>query len=180
VEVVSAVWSKHPESGFDPDIMDTIAVTLRFPGERLAQFNLSYFGNPTNSFIAVGTKGSIQLDPSYVFGHGLEQTTSVGEQKKKESFKNTDHFGSELKYFSDCILNGTDPEPDGEEGYADVCVLEAILEAAETGQSVNLEPFVRTKRIDTKSQLVTLRAVSTPELVKASNPGRDVEKQPKN
>ena len=37
-EIVSAAGSKHPESGLEQDFADTIAVTLRFPGERLAQF----------------------------------------------------------------------------------------------------------------------------------------------
>ncbi len=179
-EVVSATGSKHPESGLDQNFADTVVVTLRFPGERLAQFSLSYFGNPTNSFIAVGTKGSVELDPSYMFGESLEQTTAIGEKKSTESFKSTDHFGGEMKYFSDCILNDTHPEPDGEEGFADVRVLEAIIQAVETGQSVKLEPFTRTRRIDTKAQKQTLSAVSSPDLVHASNPARGVEKQAKN
>jgi predicted dehydrogenase len=179
-EVVSATGTKHPASGFNQDFADTVAVTLRFPGERLAQFNLSYFGNPTNSFIAIGEKGSVMLDPAYMFGKSLEQTVSIGEKKSKDSFKNTDHFGGEMKYFSDCILNDLKPEPDGEEGFADVRVLEAIIEALKTGQSVKLEPFTRSRRIDTTVQKMTLGAVSTPELVDASNPGKGVEKQPKN
>jgi hypothetical protein len=32
-----------------------------------------------------------------------------------------------MKYFSDCILKGIDPEPDGEEGFADIRVMEALL-----------------------------------------------------
>ncbi len=180
VEVVSATGSKHPETGFDQDFADTVAVTLRFPGERLAQFNLGYYGGPVNSFVAIGTKGSIVLDPAYTFGKPVEQTLAVGEKKSKESFKNTDHFGGEMKYFSDCILNNTEVEPDGEEGYADVRVLEAVIEALETGKSVQLEPFTRTKRIDTEAQVVKLSAVSTPDLVNASNPAKGVGKQPKN
>jgi len=179
-EVVSAVGTKHPQSGFDQDFADTVAVTLRFPGERLAQFNLSYFSNPANTFIAIGEKGSVQLDPAYVFGKGLEQTVSIGEKKEKQTFKNTDHFGGEMKYFSGCILNNLDPEPDGEEGFADVRVLEGILKALETGQSVKLDPFTRTKRIDTEGQKEMLGATSTPDLIDASNPAKGVEKQPKN
>jgi predicted dehydrogenase len=72
----------------------------------------------------------------YTFGKPIERTTSIGEKKSKESFKNTDHFGGEMKYFSDCVLKGLDPEPDGEEGFADVRVLEGILKALQTGQSV--------------------------------------------
>jgi predicted dehydrogenase len=184
-EVVSAVGTKHSESGFDQDFFDTVAVTLRFSRNRLAQFNLSYFGNPTNSFIAVGTKGSIQLNPSYTFGAPFKQTMVIGEEKKEESFKNTDHFGGEMKYFSNCILKNEAPEPDGEEGFADVRVLEGIMKALESGKSTALEPIVletfrRSRRIDTETQRMSLSAVSTPELVHASNPGRSVEKKAKN
>ena len=179
-EVVSAFGTRHPESGFDQDFDDTAAVTLKFPGNKLAQFSMGYYGGPVNSFVAIGTKGSVMLDPAYMFGKPLEQTLAIGEKKSKESFKNTDHFGGELKYFSDCILNNVDPEPDGEEGFADVRVLEGILEALKTGKSVTLKPLTRTKRIDTKAQKMELSAVSTPDLVDASNPGKGVEKQPKN
>ncbi len=179
-EVVSAVGIRHPGSGFDSDFPDTVAVTLRFPVERLAQFTISYYANATNSFVVVGTKGSVQLDPAYMFGKPVEQTTTIGEKKSTESFKNTDHFGGEMKYFSDCILNNKEVEPDGEEGFADVRVLEGIMEAVKSGQSVKLEPFTRTKRIDTDAQKQTLRAVSTPDLVNTSNPGKDKEKLPKN
>ena len=179
-DVVSAVGTKHPESRFPQDFYDTVAVTLRFPKNRLAQFNLSYFGNPTNSLIALGTEGVLQLDPAYTFGKGLEQIVTIGEKKKEQSFKNTDHFGGELKYFSECILNDESPEPDGEEGFADVRVLEGVLAALESGKSVELPPFARFKRIDTDRQKMTLDAVSTPELVHAGNPGRGGEKKPKN
>ena len=179
-EVVSAFGTRHPETGFDQDFDDTVAVTLRFPRNKVAQFNIGYYGGPVNSFTAVGTSGSVVLDPAYMFGKPTELTLTVGERKSTESFKNTDHFGGEMKYFSDCILNNTDPEPDGEEGFADVRVLEGVLEALKTGKSVTLAPFTRNKRIDTEAQKMTLRAVSTPDLVDASNPGKGVDKQPKN
>ena len=41
-----------------------------------------------------------------------------------------DQFAPEIKYFSDCILNGREPEPSGEEGMLDVRVIEAVLESA--------------------------------------------------
>ncbi len=179
-EVVSAMGTRHPSSGFDQNFDDTVAVTLRFPGNKLAQFSVGYYGGPVNSFTAVGTKGSIVLDPCYMFGKPIEQTLAIGNKKIKKSFKNTDHFGGEMQYFSYCILKNKEPEPDGEEGFADVRVLEGVLEALKTGQSVQLKPFTRTQRIDTKSQLRKLSAVSTPSLVNASNPAKGVAKQPKN
>ncbi len=180
VEVTSAVGVKHPQSGFDQDFFDTVAVTLRFPENRLAQFNLSYFGNPSDSFVVVGTEGVLQLNPSYTFGAGLAQTVVVGEKKEEHAFKHTDQFAGELKYFSECILNDERPEPDGNEGYADVRVLEGILTALQSGQPVTLPPFHRYQRIDTERQRISLPAVSTPELVHASNPAKGEERRPKN
>lgn len=178
-EVVSAVGVRHPEAGLG-DFDDTVAVTLRFPGNRLAQFVLSYYGNVLDTYAVVGTQGSVEVNPAYMYGKPLERTVTIGESKNHESFKNTDHFGGELKYFSDCILNGTDPEPDAEEGYADIRVIEGILKALESGGPVRLEPFTRTRRIDTAAQKETLSAQSSPELVNTSNPGKGKEKVPKN
>lgn len=170
-EVVSAVATRQPDSGIDID--DTYAVTLRFPGNRLAQFTISYFANNVNSLIIAGTKGSIHMSPAYGFGDPLEQNRTVGEKKSHESFKKTDQFGGEMKYFSDCILHDREVEPDGEEGIADLRVIEGIVEALKTGKSVTLPPFVRTRRIDPEAQLQTLSYKSPPkEEVNASSPTR--------
>jgi predicted dehydrogenase len=178
-EVVSAIGVRHPEAGLG-DFDDTVAVTLRFPGNRLAQFVVSYAANALESYYAVGTKGSIAMQPAYTYGKSLEQNVTIGQDETSTSFRNTDHFGGEMKYFSDCILNDTHPEPDVEEGYADVRVLEGIVEALRTRASVQLEPFARTSRIDTKAQLETLRAVKSPDLVDVSNPAAGIDKVPKN
>ena len=172
VEVVSAVGTRHPQSGcvgFD----DTVAVTLRMPGDRLAQFTVSYYANTISNFVIVGTEGSIQMNPAFGFGDPLEQNRQVGEKKTHEAFKATDQFGGEMKYFSDCILQDRVVEPDGEEGLADLLVIEAIVAALESGGKVTVEPLSRTRRIDPEAQEQTLRAVSPPEPINASSPSRD-------
>ncbi len=178
-EIVSAVGTRHPAAGFSGDFDDTVSVTLRFPGDRIAQFVVSYYANAIDSYVVLGTKGSIRMNPGYMFGMSLEQSQVIGEKRSHQSFRNTDQFGGEMKYFSDCILNDRDPEPDGEEGYADVRVLEGIARALKSGRPETLAPFTRRRRIDT-AQVQTLAAKRTPELVNASNPGRDKEKGPKN
>lgn len=171
VEVVSATGSRHVEAGFG-DIDDTIAVTLRLPGGQLASFTVSYYINAIDSFIIAGTKGSIHMSPCFMFGMPLEQNRTIGETKTHEAFKATDQFGGEMRYFSDCILNGKEVEPDGEEGLADLVVIEAIVKALETGGSVPIERVERTRRIDPETQLEKLGAVKPPEPVKASDPAR--------
>ncbi|TNC07610.1 Gfo/Idh/MocA family oxidoreductase [Methylobacterium terricola] len=178
-EVVSAVGSRHPDSGLG-DFDDTVAATLRFPGGRLAQFVVSYVGNGLDTYTVLGTTGSVTADPAYLYGKPLELFTVLGEEQSHARFKNTDHFGGELKYFSECILEERDPEPDGEEGYADVRVLDGIVRALETGGSVTLEPFRRERRIEPRAQAQALPAVASPPLVNASNPGRGKDRVPEN
>jgi predicted dehydrogenase len=167
---VSAFGSRHPNSGLG-DFDDTVTVMLRFPEGQLAQFSVSYYGNAIDSYTVLGTKGSLQVQPGYTYGKALEHYLTIGEKEDKIGYKNTDQFGSEMKYFSDCILNDIDPEPDAEEGLADVRVLEAIQRSMQTGEVQKLPPFTRTKRID-PDQVVRLSPVKPPEPVHASSPDR--------
>ena len=148
---------------------DTVAVTLKFPANRIAAFVLTYNGGDVDDYRIVGDLGSLMSDPAYQVGVAMEHKTVVSKKKGSESFKKTDHFGGELKYFSECVLRGTDPEPDGEEGMLDVRVLVAVEQSLKTGQPVKLAPYTRTRR-PTLDQEQTLGAVKEPELVGAHKP----------
>jgi predicted dehydrogenase len=167
---VSAFGSRHANSGLG-DFDDTVTVMLRFPEGRLAHFAVSYYGNAIDVYTVLGTRGSLQVQPGYTYGKSLEHFLTLGDKEDKVSYKNTDHFGGEMKYFSDCILHDIDPEPDAEEGLADVRVLEAIQRALATGQVQTLAPFARSKGID-PDQVVRLGALKPPEPVHASSPGK--------
>ena len=167
---VSAFGSRHANSGLG-DFDDTVTVMLRFPEGRLAQFVVSYYGNAIDTYTVLGSKGSLQVQPGYTYGKSLEHLRTIGEKKDNITYKNTDHFGGEMKYFSDCILHEIDPEPDAEEGLADVRVLEAIQRSLKTGEVQKLPPFARSKRID-PDQVVRLGALKPPEPVHASSPDR--------
>ncbi len=167
---VSAFGSRHAESGLG-DFDDTVTVMLRFSEGRLAQFVVSYYGNAIDTYTVLGTKGALQVQPGYIYGKPLEHILTIGDKKDNVSYKNTDHFGGEMKYFSDCILHDIDPEPDAEEGLADVRVLEAIERSLKTGEVQKLAPFARSKHID-PDQVVRLGALKPPEPVHASSPDR--------
>lgn len=154
------------------DLDDTVAVVLRMPGEQLATFTVSYAANGVDSLIIAGTKGSIQMSPAYGYGQASEQNRTVGEEKKRETFKVTDQFGGEMRYFSECILADRDPEPDAEEGLADLHVIEGIVRALEMGERQELPPFTRTRRIDPASQAQTLSPVKPPAEIDAASPSR--------
>lgn len=93
------------QGGFPSDLDDTVAVTLTFPKNRVAQFIVSYYGNSIDEYTIVGTKGSCHMSPAFMHSVGLEYSPiMIGEKRKFESFKTTDHFAGECEYFSECIL----------------------------------------------------------------------------
>ncbi|WP_285018815.1 Gfo/Idh/MocA family oxidoreductase [Novosphingobium sp. fls2-241-R2A-195] len=169
LEVVSAIAVRHEEAGLGK-LDDTIAVTLRMPGNRLAQFTVSYFTDQIDNLTISGTKGSIHMDSAFGYGEGLEQFRKNSGSREHEVYQATDQFGGELKYFSDCILKGRSVEPDGEEGLADLLVIEAIAAALKLGGAVKIEPLERQRRIDPDEQEQRLKLVDIPEPVKAAKP----------
>jgi predicted dehydrogenase len=148
---------------------DTVAVTLKFPGTRIAAFTVSYNAGEVDDFRIVGTSGDLYSQPAYHLGVSPEHIKTIGELKHSEKFPRTDQFAGELKYFSDCILRGCDPEPNGEEGLLDVRVMAAIESALKTGQVQKLEPYQRTRRAS-EDQVEKLRPVRQPDLIGAEKP----------
>jgi predicted dehydrogenase len=148
---------------------DTVAVTLKFPSNRIAAFVVSYNSGAVDEFRIVGDKGDLFSQPAYSMVGAMRHTTTVEEKTKTENFPATDHFGGELKYFSNCILENKKPEADGEEGLLDVRVLEAVEESLRTGKSVKLLPYTRKQRPQ-KRQEVKLDQEREPQLVGVHSP----------
>jgi predicted dehydrogenase len=133
-EPVEAVAMKG--HGNDPrfgEVEETICATLRFPGDRIAQFLASFGGAEIDMYRVVGTEGEITLDPGFRLDIATKIRISKGSEVTEQTFPQIDHFGAQTAYFADCIQTGTRPKADGEEGLADVRVLRAIERAAETG-----------------------------------------------
>jgi hypothetical protein len=99
----------------------------------------------------------------------LKCVTTIGEKKTEKIFKPGDQFAPELIYFSDCIIHDRAPEPSGNEGLADVRVINAIYESAEIGRAVRVEPVPKKRRPDETMQ-IKRPPVKKPEPVGASAP----------
>ncbi len=150
---VHAVGTKAADRGFD--FHDTVAVTLRFPSKRSAQFTVSYATASAESFTLVGTKATIVASPCFMFGPsiGISYVEKTDDGEKTHSFDPVEQFGNETQYFSDCILKGTDPEADGEEGLMDMRVLAAVEQSLKTGETVVLPPARRSKQVQPEQAL---------------------------
>ena len=148
---------------------DTVAVTLKFPSDRIAAFTLTYNGGDVDDFRIVGSKGDLFSQPAYQVGMATEHIKTIGKKKHTQSFAKTDQFGGELKYFSNCILNDLSPEANGEEGLLDVRVISAIEQSLATRLPQTLPLYHRGRR-PTPDQEEKLSPPEEPELVGAHKP----------
>jgi glucose-fructose oxidoreductase len=147
---------------------------MRFPEERLASFMTSFGAADVSAYRIVGTKGHIRVDPAYEYAGELKQEVNIKEKTEEHKFEKRDQFAPELIYFSNCVLEGKDPEPSGYEGWADVRVIRAVYESAKSGRIVKLPPFSR-KRRPTLQQEIKKPAVKEPELIHAQKPSGESE-----
>ncbi|HYB97391.1 MAG TPA: Gfo/Idh/MocA family oxidoreductase [Vicinamibacterales bacterium] len=124
-----------------PEIDEMTSGILRFDGDRLATFTTSFDANGVSDFRVVGTEGNIHAEPAYEYAEALGYTLTVGNNQRKKKGRRRDQFAAEIAYFSDCVMNGKDPEPSAEEGCWDVRVVNALYESASRGVPVKLQNF---------------------------------------
>jgi predicted dehydrogenase len=118
----------------------------------------------------VGTKGDLLLDPAYHYSKKLVQRVRIDGKEHKQVFPKRDQFAAEIVYFSQCILEGKEPEPSGQEGLADVRVIEALLRSAREGRPIKLQPVANHER-PPREEDIHKPPVSEPKLVHAEAPG---------
>ena len=167
---VCAQWSKGADPRFR-ECEESLSAVLKFPGDRLAQFTSSFGLSDVSMYQLVGTKGSVRLDPAFGHAGSLVLHKTVEGSSTKKTYKKRDQFAPVLIYFSDRILRNADPEPSGWEGLADVRVITALHQSAETGKTIRLEPFHRDE-YPTIHQEIQRPANPKPDLIHAEEPSR--------
>lgn len=143
-EVFAMAASRKEDKRF-AEVDEMMAVTLRFPNERLATFTCSFGAHDLAHYELVGTKGSLCLDSAYEYAEAMSLEIGRGERWETREFVKRDQFAPELVYFSDCLLNHRQVEPAASEGRADVAVIEAVMKSIKTGRAVRLLQHPKTK-----------------------------------
>ena len=151
------------------EVPETVTAVLRFPQDRVASFTCSFGAADRSAYEVVGTRGSLRMEPAYEYAEGLAFEVTIGGRKRRRQFVKRDQFAPELLYFSDCVLRDREVEPNGEEGLADVRVIEALRESMTSGRFVATELAQRDQR-PTLAQEIRRPAVRKPKLVDVRTP----------
>ncbi|MEG3164256.1 Gfo/Idh/MocA family oxidoreductase [Sphingomonas sp. PB2P19] len=135
---VSAIESTDRSDPRFRTVEDRIDFMLRFPSGIIANCVSSYSSNH-NGYRVVGTKGSIDMEPATSY-EGQRMTIRKDGQTAPRVLPQTgpNQFVGQLDHLSECVKTGRKPIVPGEEGLADMRVIEAIYRAAREGRTVTL------------------------------------------
>lgn len=163
------VWATATRSGDRRfrNVDETVTATMRFEDERLASFTCSFGAADRSTYSITGTRGSITVDPAYEYAAGLAYELRIGGRERARKFGKSDQFAPQLLYFSDCVLNDREPEPAGEEGLADVRIIEGMLRSISNGRPVSLEMPQRKRRPTLRQEARRPAVRREPKLVNA-------------
>jgi predicted dehydrogenase len=168
-EEVMAWNSGYDEKRFR-EVPATTTAVMRFPNEQIATFSCSFGAADRSSFEVLGTKGLVKMDPAYEMAGTLRAELVTGQRVTKRTFPKRDQFAPELIYFSDCILNDKKPEPSGREGLADVRIIQAILESAESNRPIEVRQTEIAARPTLKQEIARPARAKAPRMVNAEPP----------
>jgi len=134
-----AVQAETHSSGEPFDrVEEHAALLLTFPGGATASCTASFGGHLDSRLQVLGTEGQVVIHSPFG-GHTTENVILArGEARTSYAGRAVDEVREEFDYFADCVLDGGVCESDGEEGYADLRIIERAYEAAETGTRVEL------------------------------------------
>jgi glucose-fructose oxidoreductase len=147
------------------EVEETASAVLRFPGERTATFTCSFATQKVSEYRLAGAKGDLAVEPAFEYAVALRHRLTIDGETRERRFARRDQFAPELLYFSDCVLQNHQPECGADEGLADVRVIRALYQSAETGAPVELAPFEKHER-PSLEQEIRRPPVEKPEVIK--------------
>jgi predicted dehydrogenase len=156
-------------AGVLDEVEEAVTGWMRFPGDRLATFSCSFGTAKVSEYRVVGTKGDLCVEPAYDYARPLKHRLTLDGETRERRYAKRDQFAPELLYFSDCILLNREPEPGAEEGLADVRIIRALYQSAESGHPIELEPFERSER-PSLEQEIRRPPVDKPDVIRARAP----------
>ncbi len=142
---VFAMTANGRESRFKK-IAESISCVLKFPDDRLANFSISFGAFSSADYDLIGTKGRIRLEKGYEYSTSMKLKTYEENKISTKRYGKRDQFSPEIIYFSDCIQKKRKPEPSGEEGLADIKIIEALLLSIDLGSPISLDEINKKTR----------------------------------
>jgi glucose-fructose oxidoreductase len=169
--VVAVAATTKGEARF-AEIDEQVTAILKFPDERTAQLTCSFGAYDHSTMTVVGTKGLLTLDPAYDYATDIAlRVQAKGKRPTRKVFPKSDQVAAELVGFARGVRDGVALSSSGEEGVADLRVMDAIRRSLESGRTEAVAGVERELR-PSKRQAIRRAAHGMPSLVHAQSGGR--------
>nr|AWJ66292.1 glucose-fructose oxidoreductase [uncultured bacterium] len=150
VNVCRSIYGQEPleaqafayfgKSGVD----EQMVASLRFPGERYAQFHSALTLPRRQEYEVIGAKGQLKIADAFVPGTSdvAIDVTKADGTRVEHSFSGVDHYQLMVEHFADCIRLDKDPRYSANEAAANMRVIEALYASAlNHGKPTAIEHF---------------------------------------
>jgi len=112
-----------PDNGVDL----SMAVSMKFPGGRLAQFDCSFEGEYNQSIEITGTEGIIKI--KFPFQHPQLTILKNGKEEQDAYSYQENGYVAQIEHFSDCVLSGESLFFTPEESITNMKVIDTIYKS---------------------------------------------------
>lgn len=136
-------------------------------------FTASFASSPISEMRIIGTEGDLRVENAFDYTESIRHVLTRGERTERQTFARRDQFAAELVYFSACTRNEREPEPSGREGLADVRIIEALYESADSGRPVRLPPYTLRERPSLRQAIRRPPVTRPPREIHARSPSAD-------
>ena len=135
--VTAQTW--QPQN--DPRFKTTeasMAWTMKFPSGVLMSGATSYDQQSIGYFKVGCQQGIVEMDPAFGYGGLRLRVRQRGKGEENIELPQVNQFAAEMDHFAECIQKDTIPRTPGEEGLADMKVIEKLYQSAASGKTIPL------------------------------------------
>jgi predicted dehydrogenase len=121
-QILSAYSSVIDKDGRFNEVEENVGWTMRFPSGIVTSCNTTYGANMDGYYRVHGSKGVLNVENAFPYqGQHLTARMNGGATLDEPNPpKDPSQFTRQADYFSNCILNNTEPKMDGHEGLRDI------------------------------------------------------------
>ena len=120
------------------NVEEGVAFRLDFPSGLMLQGTAAYSAAFSSFVHAHGERGWAALAPAFAFEEERRISGKIAGKWFAKTYKPIDEFALELDAFATSILQGSKPEPDGEQGLRDIIIINAIYQAVKQRTPVKI------------------------------------------
>ncbi len=135
----AGVYARTHTSGepFEP-VDEHVAFLLEFATGTTVSCTASFDAHASSRLELIGTDGRISIASPFGGVVPQEMVVESGDVSMEYTGQPVDEVCEQFDYFAYCVQTDTRPEPDGEDGVADLRAIEAAYESADTERRISI------------------------------------------